>query len=211
MVKQDRARRTYALVLNAAAEEFAAQGFAGANLETIARRTGLTKGALYGHFPSKAALSAELTRRFEQRWQEALDAAAYSDSAPVQVLDALLTNLADHVRNDALFGAGLRLVMDRAWSEGLRAKQVQELQELLLRLVAVAQEGGMVDRSHRPEVLSRLLLAVLLGLRHLSAGSPEAQGDDSPQMWRMLLPPVRRAAPAELPEGSPTPHAAQER
>ncbi|MET7757954.1 helix-turn-helix domain-containing protein [Streptomyces sp. NPDC005389] len=210
MVKQDRARRTYALVLNAAAEEFAAQGFAGANLETIARRTGLTKGALYGHFSSKAALSAEVTRQFEQRWQEALDAAAYSDSAPDQVLDALLTNLSDRVRNDALFGAGLRLVMDRAWSEGLRAQQVQQLQELLLRLVAVAQDGGTIDRAHRPEVLSRLLLAVLLGLRHLSAGSPGAPDDDSPQMWRTLLPPVRRAAPGELPGGSPSRLAAQE-
>ncbi|MFI0985764.1 TetR/AcrR family transcriptional regulator [Streptomyces exfoliatus] len=201
MVKQDRARRTYALVLNAAAEEFAAQGFAGANLETIARRTGLTKGALYGHFSSKAALSAELTRQFEQHWQEALDTAAGSDSAPVQVLDALLTDLSHRVRHDTLFGAGLRLVLDEAWSAEVRAKQVQELQELLQRLVAVAQDGGTIDRVHRPEVLSQLLLAVLLGLRHLTAGSRAAPDDDSPQVWRTLLPAVCRPAPGDIQAG----------
>lgn len=53
-----------ARVLEAAAEEFAEQGFAGATLAEIARRAGFTKGAVYSNFESKQDLFAEL---FAQR------------------------------------------------------------------------------------------------------------------------------------------------
>lgn len=53
-----------ARILEAAADEFAEQGFAGARLAEIARRAGFTKGAVYSNFESKQDLFAEL---FAQR------------------------------------------------------------------------------------------------------------------------------------------------
>jgi len=53
-----------ARILEAAADEFAEQGFAGAKLAEIARRAGFTKGAVYSNFESKQDLFAEL---FAQR------------------------------------------------------------------------------------------------------------------------------------------------
>lgn len=43
-------------ILAAAFEEFHLHGFRAASLDTIAARAGVTKGALYHHFPEKAAL-----------------------------------------------------------------------------------------------------------------------------------------------------------
>lgn len=43
-------------LLQAAFEEIYAQGFRNASLDNIIGRTGLTKGALYHHFPNKTAL-----------------------------------------------------------------------------------------------------------------------------------------------------------
>lgn len=50
-------------VLDAALDLFIAKGFAATRVEDIARRAGLSKGALYLYFPSKEALLEALVRR----------------------------------------------------------------------------------------------------------------------------------------------------
>ncbi|MFI7320390.1 TetR family transcriptional regulator [Streptomyces venezuelae] len=205
MVKQDRARRTHALVLDAAAAEFAAQGFAATNLQVVARRTGLTKGALYGHFASKAELAAELTRQFEESWQGLLTAAegamsstrATSASTPLRVLDVLLTQLSERARHDARFGAGLRLVTEKARSEDTRPVQVDQLRVLLLHLIALAQREGEIDAGHQPELLAQLMMAVVFGLQHtVAATSQDApDADRTRELWKILLPAMRHPAP----------------
>jgi TetR/AcrR family transcriptional regulator len=61
------AARTRAKIMEAARDEFAAHGLAGARIEAIARRAGLSKQLLYHYFPSKEALFEEiLERKFSQ-------------------------------------------------------------------------------------------------------------------------------------------------
>ncbi|MFE6159636.1 TetR family transcriptional regulator [Streptomyces sp. NPDC056486] len=210
MGKQDRARRTRGLVLDAAAVEFAAQGFAATNLQVVARHTGLTKGALYGHFASKAELAAELTRQFEEHWQALLNAAKGSGAPPLRVLDLLLTQLSDHAQHDVRFRAGLRLVSEKGWAEGTSTEQVEQLRALLLHLVAGAQESGGIDPGHRPEVLSQLFLAVLLGQCHtVTAGPPEQDGRQTQQLWKTLLPAMRHPVMGLARAAAPIPRAVQ--
>jgi AcrR family transcriptional regulator len=54
------AARTRAKIMEAARDEFAAHGLAGARIEAIARRAGLSKQLLYHYFPSKEALFQEI-------------------------------------------------------------------------------------------------------------------------------------------------------
>ena len=49
-------------ILNAALVEFGERGLAGARLEDIAKRAGLSKGTIYLHFPNKEALFREMVR-----------------------------------------------------------------------------------------------------------------------------------------------------
>src|SRR4051794_36021680 len=51
------------LVLDAAAAEFAARGYAGASLRAIAAAAGVTTPVLYDHFASKAELYAEVAQQ----------------------------------------------------------------------------------------------------------------------------------------------------
>lgn len=61
------AARTRAKIMEAAREEFADHGLAGARIEAIARRAGLTKQLLYHYFTSKEALFHEiLEQKFGQ-------------------------------------------------------------------------------------------------------------------------------------------------
>ena len=61
------AARTRKKIMEAAREEFAALGFAGARLESIARRASLSKQLLYHYFASKAVLFEEtLQSKYDQ-------------------------------------------------------------------------------------------------------------------------------------------------
>jgi AcrR family transcriptional regulator len=49
-------------ILNAALDEFAANGFAAARLDDVARRAGVAKGTIYVHFRDKETLFEEIVR-----------------------------------------------------------------------------------------------------------------------------------------------------
>jgi AcrR family transcriptional regulator len=60
--QQERSAASRRRVLTAAAAEFAARGFAGANIDRIARAARVNKAMIYYHFASKAALYREILR-----------------------------------------------------------------------------------------------------------------------------------------------------
>ncbi|MEY9952518.1 TetR family transcriptional regulator [Leifsonia sp. EB34] len=68
MPRQERAERSRATILDAAAAEFDQHGYAGARLERIVERTGLTKGAVYFHFRSKLDLAKALVAEKYDKW-----------------------------------------------------------------------------------------------------------------------------------------------
>jgi AcrR family transcriptional regulator len=53
---EERTRTTRRALISAARQRFEAHGYAGTNLDDIAELAGVTKGALYHHFPTKRAL-----------------------------------------------------------------------------------------------------------------------------------------------------------
>ena len=66
---QTRARRDAVRerIVAAAREQVGEGGYASASVQAIARRAGVATGSVYRHFPSKAALFAEVFRRASQR------------------------------------------------------------------------------------------------------------------------------------------------
>ncbi|MFG2791207.1 TetR family transcriptional regulator [Streptomyces sp. NPDC048419] len=114
MAKQARSLRTHELVLDAAAAEFVRHGYPRANLQDVAARTGLTKGALYGHFASKEHLARALAEHLDEVAAEILARHADADLPVRERLGALCCELAGRVESDVRFNAALRLMLDEA-------------------------------------------------------------------------------------------------
>ncbi|MFD0529168.1 TetR family transcriptional regulator [Kitasatospora arboriphila] len=116
MAQQERARRTYEAVLDAAAREFAAHGYANTNLGHVAQSTGVTKGALYGHFASKEELAAALVQHLDDAWKLIEDGVGDSPDSPVATLKNVTCALVARLHRDIRVNAALRLLLEEAQS-----------------------------------------------------------------------------------------------
>src|SRR5215217_1381291 len=78
----------------AAAQEFAARGFAGANVDRIARAARVNKAMIYYHFTSKAALYREILRDMFEAVAVRVDQASEMDSQPDDKVRAFVEAIA---------------------------------------------------------------------------------------------------------------------
>ena len=69
-------------ILDAALAQLAAGGYASASVQAVAERAGIATGSLYRHFPSKAALFAEVFRLGSDREMAIIAAATAPDGRP---------------------------------------------------------------------------------------------------------------------------------
>lgn len=105
--QQQRAIRTRAAIIEAALAALAEQGAASASTAKIARRAGVSQGALFGHFPAKAALwAAAVEHLLDELYGDA--AVALGDAlraGGAELLDAGVTALWDVFNDPRLIGA----------------------------------------------------------------------------------------------------------
>jgi AcrR family transcriptional regulator len=84
-------------LLEAAAEEFAREGYVGANVNTISRAAGFAKGTIYNYFPSKQALMLALLDETAELHLELIGEAVWEEEDPSR-------------RLERFFGAGFAFV-----------------------------------------------------------------------------------------------------
>lgn len=87
-VKADQAEATRARLIEVAAELFAEKGYEDTPIEDVLVRAGVSKGALYHHFPSKEALFEAVYREGEQRCMTDIHASAMTAPDPLAALRA---------------------------------------------------------------------------------------------------------------------------
>lgn len=81
--------RKHQAILAAAAEEFKAYGFQGANMDRLADRAGVSKRTVYNHFASKEGLFESICRQVWQQAQAATDYPYRADQALAPQLSAI--------------------------------------------------------------------------------------------------------------------------
>ncbi|MEM6639766.1 MAG: TetR/AcrR family transcriptional regulator [Pseudomonadota bacterium] len=104
MVNRRDPDKTREALLAAAFEEIYAQGFRSASIDNILRRTGVTKGALYHHFPNKNALGYAVVDDVIAPW--AREMMAPLDDPNLDPLDTLLRLAQEQLAEDTKDSVG---------------------------------------------------------------------------------------------------------
>jgi AcrR family transcriptional regulator len=198
VARQERAIRTRQAILVAAAEVFDEVGYEAATISDVLRRSGVTKGALYFHFPSKQALAQEvlaaqvssLPRVPEQdlKLQESLDEAL------------LLAHLLQNGTGDPIVQGSVRLTVDQGSARDHLNRRVpmQDWTEHNQAVFEEAKRRGEILVHVDVAALARLFVGAFTGVQVLSrimterADLPERVAD----LYRYLMPAV--AAPGVL-------------
>lgn len=176
----ERRATTRAALLAAGRELFAAKGFAGAGREEIVERAGVTRGAMYHHFPSKEALFQAVYEVCEEEVLELVMAAAAGARDPKEMLRlGSLAYLEVAAREDVR-----RICLVDA--PAVLAPEVRR--ELAERFGLGAIRGALQDcmdagtiREQPVEVLAHVYLAALL-----EAATLVAEGADPTEVGGVL-------------------------
>ncbi|MFD5874698.1 TetR family transcriptional regulator [Streptomyces sp. NPDC060322] len=187
MAKQERARRTREKVLTAAAEVFASQGYSRATVNAVAERIGMTKGALYGHFPSKKSLAGALIEESRQTWTSLQSEYDTPGSDARKVLEAIVMGFANRLQSDVRLRATVRLAADCPVLAQALSDVLIEVQNALAELVRRAQRDSSLP-AYAPGLVAQLLMVVMYGLLHSPAGGAGSDGASGGEpLWRLLF------------------------
>lgn len=184
--KQERAVQTREQLLRAAAEVFDEYGYAGAGINKILRRAGVTAGALYFHFKNKQDLALEVMHAQRNTIEP------HVPSTGLQRLVDITLIWSHSLQADPLLRAGVRLTAEQA-SFGMRdaspyAVWARSFEECL----EVARRAGELREHVQLADLAEFVVGACTGMQeYAQVVSGRA---DLPRrtvnMWSALLPGV---------------------
>jgi AcrR family transcriptional regulator len=147
----------------AAAREFAARGYAGANMDRIARTARLNKAMIYYHFASKAALYREILHDMFGAVRAQVAAVAAADASPREKIRRYVAAIASEAEARPHFPPiWLREIAEGG--EHIDQATILHVRGVLGALRAILDEGQRAGRFHRvnPLVLHAGIIAPLM-------------------------------------------------
>jgi AcrR family transcriptional regulator len=168
-------------LLDAAARVFAERGYRGASVEAIAAAAGVTKGALYWNFESKADLFFSLLEeRIDQRVRLLVDQAEAiaGEDTVTPLVSREISSVVDEERQ-------IHLLTHEYWSLAARdpalgaryAERQRSLRELISRALVAHHEATCVALTHDPMELATAVHALANGLGMDRLIDPDAVPD----------------------------------
>lgn len=159
---------TRQLILDAAGEQFARDGYSATGLGPMVTKAGLTKGALFHHFPDKRSLalawiSEDLMNAVGEIWINRLNEirsldglrafcrARCLDLRPEDATSALVAMAAETAAVDAVLGAALEDVF-AAWRTAVAG------------LLEKGKSAGWIHHTIQPAVEAAILVSAFSGL-----------------------------------------------
>jgi TetR/AcrR family acrAB operon transcriptional repressor len=175
------AAETRQAILRAALDEFSQRGYSATTLDGIARAAGVTRGAVYWHFASKAALYEEVLRAFGGQAGAIMGAAAAEGGDFITICQRILTRLLTRLEEDKELRAVMELSLFKtehtAELVDVVANQRASMNELVAQLAGIMQAGiaqGALRADLDPWDVARGFLAYQQGVFHLWLSDPDA-------------------------------------
>jgi AcrR family transcriptional regulator len=177
------ATETRERLLRAAADAFASRGYDGTRVADIAASAGVSNGALYAHFGSKAELLVGALRAHGRR-----HLADMFDADPGRPVTEMLLAIGQRLGREPDAGGYLlveALVAARRDEDVARPMRddMGERAEWLVQLIRGAQTSGEIDQDVSAEALAHFCLMLTMGSALVTPDSHAVDEDD----WARLL------------------------
>ncbi len=178
------AEETKASLLSAAAKVFARRGYDAASISEITSEAGLTSGAIYAHYASKAELFVATLRVHMQKDLDLLLGSSDS-SQMVEVMAAIgATFDRPEPTEESLVVAAIIATRRHPEVGALLAEMVAEREEIFAGLIDQGQVSGVLVGEVSAASISRLSLMIALG--SLMAGALDLEPLDH-EDWARLM------------------------
>ena len=171
---KEEALKTRVSLLKAALRVFSRQGYTATTLEDVAHEAGVTRGAIYWHFGSKAELYLALMNEYSDRGSNIVQAAAAEGGGLVVILRRVFVRLLEAVESDP----ELREMMEISLFKTERSTDLQDAlaqrtagNRQLIDSIAAVMRQGIDSQDLRtdmdPYEMSRAFLGLQNGLIYM--------------------------------------------
>ncbi len=164
-------------ILNSAARLFAEQGFDSVSMPEIANASGITAGAIYKHFSSKADLLLEVVKGAIQSiplLAQATD--GIKDARDLPVFAAAYTKPALKLLRQLTIEVHSATAKDRKVKK-LVSQSNERAIKRMSESIAAAQTSGKLDPSLNPDFVASAVGVFVMGLTHMETFLPHLVGD----------------------------------
>jgi len=201
---KEEALETREQLLDAAERVFLERGVGHASLAEVADAAGVTRGAVYHHFDSKAELFEAMVERAEMPIDAAFEAAAASDDDPLDALGKRALNALLQLASSSRVRRVFEVVFLRCeYTDELAAVEQRHLREreqclhLCGSLLDKAVELGQLPRDTDTRMASQLLYALIGGLMRDWVQAPKSFDLKAvaPQLINLFMAGLRAAPP----------------
>lgn len=186
---QQRAVLTRSRVLHAAAEVFARTGFLAASMNEIVEAAGVTKGAVYFHFPSKEALAVAIVEEQFAQWPPVVKAIIENSPNSLISVITLTYEVGTRFRDDVLVTAGVRLSFERELVKADMPEPFIGWINILHDLFAKARREGLLRPGVLPAPAARALVGGFFGVQHVSEVLTERKDIETrlDEFWKLFV------------------------
>jgi TetR/AcrR family acrAB operon transcriptional repressor len=168
--KEDTAA-TRKAILEAALAVFSRQGYAAARLEDIANEAGVTRGAIYWHFASKADLYNTLVGEVSARGDVVINEAVAQGGTFIERCRRIMIRLLEYLEEDEAYRSVMELTLFKTeftpeLEAGIRMKAegMKAAETTLTHFIKGGIDSGQVRADLDPVIGARALLAYLNGI-----------------------------------------------
>ncbi|WP_333739947.1 TetR/AcrR family transcriptional regulator [Streptomyces sp. IBSBF 2806] len=191
MRQQERALRTRARIVRAAALEMDRSGYEGARLSRVCQVADASMGALTFHFPTKKALAEAVREEGVASVDAVVSRALPAGASRLRAVADLTVALASLLERDVAARAAARVAREQPdvmeqWSGSWLPT--------VLDLLSRARADGQLRPEHCPQTLAALVVYLLAGAEwEIRAGGGAPMGgvgsvaDRLEQIWRLVL------------------------
>lgn len=174
---------TQSLIVDAASRAFASKGFAQTRMDDIVAEAGMTKGAVYFHFDSKADLARAVVESRKLSMLAMVRDRLRDAAAPQDRFDALVSTLADLIISDPASWSIVRL--ERELSEsgdggGWKKSVWDEWVGLVTEILHEGRTIGTFVFTSSAQELATVFVGAFDGVKTIL----ESTGDNDPQSIR---------------------------